>query len=367
MSADYADPSGLESMQDYSADEAYEDAAALREPSRRPWQPVDLTNVLNGTYTPPKPTVGRRSDGVGLFYPGREHAIVSESEGGKTWFALSATGDEMNAGNHVIYLDFEDDEGGIAGRLLTLGIDREVIAERFHYLRPSNALGTGIHLDDLHRTLGEYSPTLGIIDGVTEAMALHGLDPNRNDDAAAFSQMLAKRITGCGAAALSLDHVTKDREGRGRWAIGAQHKLSGLNGASYVINNRTPFGIGMTGKSTIKIAKDRPGQLRRNALASSGGMFWFGDLVLESHDETFAEVSIEAPVDSGDDFRPTHLMTKICDTLSEHGSLSGKKIETLVKGKATTIREALIFLQVDGFVSEHTPYELLRPYVSEVN
>ena len=30
--------------------------------------------------------------------------------------ALSAACDELAAGNHVIYLDFEDSEGGIAGR-----------------------------------------------------------------------------------------------------------------------------------------------------------------------------------------------------------------------------------------------------------
>lgn len=339
------------------------DLSTLPPPSRRPWQPVDLTGVLNGTYRPPMPTVGRRSDGVGLFYPGREHAIVSESEAGKTWFVLSAAADEMNTGNHVVYLDFEDDEGGIVGRLITLGIDRDTIRDRFHYLRPSDALNTGINLDDLHRTLDAYSPTLGVLDGVTEAMALHGLDPNKNDDAATFSTMLAKRITSYGAAAVSLDHVTKDREGRGRWAIGAQHKLSGLNGASYVVNNRTPFGIGVIGRSTIKIAKDRPGQLRRNALASSGGMFWYGDLVLESHDETFAEVSIEPPVDNGDNWRPTGIMTKIAAALTEHGALSQRRLLTAIKGNKSNAIDALNYMILDGFVSEQTPHELVRPYV----
>jgi hypothetical protein len=83
---------------------------------RRSWQRVDLTDVLEGRYTPPAPTVGARSDGVGLFYPGRLHTIASESEGGKTWFALYAARCELDAGNAVVYLDFEDDEGGIAPR-----------------------------------------------------------------------------------------------------------------------------------------------------------------------------------------------------------------------------------------------------------
>lgn len=48
------------------------------------WEPVDLADVLDGTWKPPEPTVGRRSDGVGLFYPGKKHTISSESEAGKT-------------------------------------------------------------------------------------------------------------------------------------------------------------------------------------------------------------------------------------------------------------------------------------------
>ena len=73
------------------------------------WRPVDLTSVLDGTWQPPKPTVGRRQDGLGLFYPGKTHTVVSETEGGKTWLALAACIAEMDAGCHVVYVDFEDD------------------------------------------------------------------------------------------------------------------------------------------------------------------------------------------------------------------------------------------------------------------
>ena len=246
----------------------------------RPWQPVDLGAVLDGTYQPPQPTVGRREDGTGMLYPGRAHTVVSETEGGKTWLALSWALDEMNAGHHVVYIDFEDDEGGVVGRLLLLGAHRDLIRAQFHYLRPEMAIGTGINRDDLDRVLSAYEPTLGVIDGITEAMTVHGLNPLDNADAATFGRLLPKRITEAGAACASLDHVTKAAEGRGRYALGAVHKLNALNGAAYLLENRTPFGVGLTGRSTIRIAKDRPGQLRRNALPSTGGSYWFGDLVL---------------------------------------------------------------------------------------
>ena len=123
----------------------------------RPWQPVDLTTVLDGAWEPPQAAVGRRSDGVGLFYPGKTHTVASESEAGKTWFALSACIDELTAGRHVLYLDFEDDEGTLVRRLLALQIPPDLILSNFHYLKPHEALGTGIHLDDLRRVLGEFT------------------------------------------------------------------------------------------------------------------------------------------------------------------------------------------------------------------
>ena len=342
------------------------DATEPLESFDRSWQPVDLTEVLSGNYRPQLPTEGKRVDGESILYPGKEHSIVSEPEGGKTWFALSIAQDEMNAGNHVAYLDFEDDAGGIVGRLLVLGCSREVIAERFHYVRPSAAIGTGIHLDDLRSLLVEFSPTVVFLDGITEAMSLHGLDPLKNDDVANFGKVLAKRITASGAAVASLDHVTKSTDNRGRWAIGAQHKLSGINGAVFILENRTPFGIGRTGKTSIKISKDRPAHLRKNSvLLSAGGMAWFGDLILASHSEDFAEVSIEAPIEKAEeDSRPVHLMERIANALAKHGPLSQNDLRDVLKVKRETAKQALVLLQIEGYVSQTTPLELLQPYIS---
>jgi len=331
---------------------------------RRSWKPVDLTDVLKGSWRPSEPTVGKRADGVGLFYPGKVHTVSSESEGGKTWLVLAAVLEELRAGNHVVYVDFEDDEGGIVGRLLTLQADRDAIMQRFHYVRPLDALGSGVHLDDLGELLRDVQPTLGVVDGVTEAMTLHGLDTNSNADAAKFGRMLPRRLADAGAASVSLDHVTKSTEGRGRYSLGAVHKLNALDGAAYVLESRDSFGVGLTGRSTIRIAKDRPGQLRRHAITSSGGLHLFGDLVMTSHNEVFAEIQIAAPVArDGSDLRPTHIMGAICAAIEKAGKpLSGQQIEALVKGKAVTIRQARSLLQVDGYVSETTPFELLKPW-----
>ncbi len=57
-----------------------------------------------------RPTVGKRTDGSGLFYRGKTHTVIGETEAGKDWLAQIVARVEMIAGNHVLYLDFEDDE-----------------------------------------------------------------------------------------------------------------------------------------------------------------------------------------------------------------------------------------------------------------
>lgn len=344
---------------------AYNEWGEHIEPPRS-WKPVDLTDVLDGSWTPPEATVGRRSDGIGLFYRGKAHTVAGESEGLKTWLALAAVQEEITKGEHAVFIDFEDDAGPVAGRLLGMDTPTDVIRERFHYVRPESPIGQDLSRFDLDALLADVRPSLVIIDGVTEGMTLHGLNPLDNKDCAAFGRMLPRRITAHGAGVASLDHLTKSSETRGRYAIGAVHKLNGLDGAAYVLENRKPAGIGLVGKSTIKIAKDRPGQLRKHALPSSGGLHWFGDLVLDSTVPGFADVSVEVPVGDGDsttEAAPTRMMVRVSEKLGEHPEgLAQRVVCDVVRGKAATIRSALSHLIDEGYVTQRSPHRLIKPY-----
>ena len=331
----------------------------------RTWQAVDLTEALDGTWRAPEATVGRRSDDVGLFYRGKAHTISGESESLKTWLALSAIQHEITNGRHAVFIDFEDDAGPVVGRLLGMDTPTDAIRERFHYVRPESPLTDPLMRADLEALLLDVHPSLAVIDGVTEGMTLHGLNPLDNKDAAAFGRMLPRTLTRAGAAAVSLDHVTKSSEGRGRYSLGAVHKLNGLDGAAYVLENRKPAGVGLVGRSTVMIAKDRPGQLRKHALPSSGGMHWFADLVLDSTLEGFADVSVCSPEAEKADTSaaPTFMMGRVAAKLTEHPEgLAQRVLCDITKGKTETIRAALSHLIAGGYVSDKTPHRLLKPY-----
>lgn len=71
---------------------------------------------------------------------------------------------------------------------------------------------------------------LAVIDGVTEAFAVFGVSSVDNDEVTTWGRQVPRKIAQrTGAAVVVVDHVTK---GRGRFAIGAQAKMSYLTGAS---------------------------------------------------------------------------------------------------------------------------------------
>ncbi|MFI5684649.1 AAA family ATPase [Streptomyces sp. NPDC051636] len=351
-------------------EEAEQDGARQSAPeqSRRSWRGQDLSPFVNGTFKPAVPSVGARVDGVGVLYPGRMSTVAAESEAGKTWFALILVLQELNRGNHVVYLDFEDEAAGVIGRLLPMGAAIDDLLERFHYIRPEEPLNV-VDLADLTEVL-QLGPTLAVVDGVTEGMSLHGLNINDNKDVAVFGRRVLRPLQDAGPAVLTLDHVVKSADNRGRYAIGGVHKLNGLNGVMYLMENVKPFGIGVKGISRIRIAKDRPGQLRREALPHKSGLFWFADLVVDATEAGLIEAVLYPPIQSDD--TPTEASAEeaqkakaeadikeraeaVIAVLSKAAEpLSKTSIEELVEGRASVTRRALTRLVHEGRVEVTT-------------
>jgi hypothetical protein len=308
-----------------------------------PWEPVDLTDALTGRDIPP-PTILARTDGTCLLYPGRVHWLFSEPEGCKTWTMLVAATQVLLNGDRVLWVDFEDDDRGIVARLRALGLADRIIGERFVYLRPDEALYdrhgralTGCLT--LERILAERIFALSVIDGVSEAMQTEGLDPMENPDVARWMRRLPRRIANTGAAVGCLDHVVKDREGRGRYAIGGQHKLAGVTGSAYRLDVVRPLaralgGEPTTGIVTLTVTKDRPGYVRGGAVGDR-----VATMELTAYPDGGISVALMPP-----DTAPAPdlaLCRRIADYLTQYDGASKNAIERDVEGKAERIREAL--------------------------
>jgi hypothetical protein len=207
----------------------------------------------------------------------------------------------MNRGNTVVYMDFEDSEEGVVGRLLLIGATPDQIAELFLYVRPG-VTPTPSQLQAFIATIADRKPTLVIVDGVTEAMTMLGGELKENSDIARFGRTLLRPLADTGAAVVPLDHVVKNNESRGRYSLGGVHKLNAVDGVQYMLEAVRPFGINAEGRSRLRIAKDRPAQIRRHALPGGRNpMHWFADLVIRSEGDTFAEAHLYPPVARTDD------------------------------------------------------------------
>lgn len=228
------------------------------------WWPVDLDDHLSGTHTPIEGDHFRREhDNVALLYAGRVHSFYGESESGKSWLAQIAAAQLIEAGQPVAYIDFEAEAADIVNRLILLGAQPHNIRKHLRYIRPDSAYQA---TDPAWQTLANTPTALIIIDGVGEALTMWGGATKDNDDVWRWMRLFPRALArATGAAVVTVDHVTKDKENRGRFAIGGQAKLSAIDGAAYLIEPFQALAPGAVGKLTMRVTKDRPGNVRKHA------------------------------------------------------------------------------------------------------
>ena len=232
----------------------------------------------------------------------------------------------------MAYVDFEDDENGIGSRLLDFNGD---------------------------------GPTLVVLDGVTEGYGLHGWKIDGNDDSPKWRRGYVKPATRTGAAVLSSDHVVKNKENRNGFAIGAQHKKAGLTGVLFGLENVTPFGRGLLGRSRLLIYKDRPAGLRQHGVRTDDGWTHFADLVVDGRNDGLTLdgpdpvlLEIRPPVqaaDGGQDdvaAKLREVIDRIKDVLTARGALTARDLRAAVRGRAKEIDEAVQYMITAGELHE---------------
>lgn len=336
------------------------------------WSKVDLTEYLDPNYVPVQPTMLQRSDGVFLLYPGKSHSIYGESESGKSWIAMYETVQLINAGHNVLYLDFEDTPQCVVERLLALGATHRAIKDHLDYRRPENAPGfsdTDEWNDILHT---EYA--MIVVDGVTQALSYFGKKSDDNGDVTSWmSGFVNKLADTTGAAVVLIDHVTKSHDGRGRFAIGAQAKLSTLTGAAYSVDVKDICGKGRKGRLTLRVTKDRPGTVRGYCgTADSNRTQIAASVVIDGTDPKHVKITLWEPnlTDAVDDTvpaRPVALMEKASRILEGSEPMSRNAIHTRMMGRKEFNMAAIETLVSEGYFEAtssraYAPLKSVRPY-----
>lgn len=345
------------------------------------WGRIDLTPYLDGSHVPQVPELLARTDGPCLLYRGRVHSFHGESESGKSWVALIAAADILTTSRgRVVMLDYESDADTVVGRLLALGVPAETIRARFDYRRPEGSPMSAHEAPEWEELLRQRAD-LVIIDGVTEALATVGVKTVDNDEVTVWLRSIAKRLArATGAAVVLVDHVGRDADTRGRFAIGAQAKMMALDGPAYILEILDPLGVGMVGRISMRIGKDRPGQVRPHC-----GKYRRSDrtqeaavVTLDSRTPGASLATVDPPrTDTSTDpdgagpgWRPTVLMVQVTEVLEKAGAaMSRKGIETAVPGRAQYVRQAIDALLTDGYLAAdgpslggHPSIRLVKPY-----
>jgi hypothetical protein len=155
------------------------------------WQPVDLGPEWRGEKIRPTADVFKRDDGLALLLPG-VNGIHADSGDGKSILANIIALTELRAGWPVIWVTYEDaNEELIIERLRQLGATWDEVA-RLHLFVADDALTGGA--EQLAALTLEVGTRLLVLDSVGEAMAVGGVNEDRDNEVGPWFRRTLRRI-----------------------------------------------------------------------------------------------------------------------------------------------------------------------------
>jgi Fe2+ transport system protein FeoA len=197
---------------------------------------------------------------AGLLYEGKRHVASGPQESAKTLIAYHLLLLALREGQQVAVVDLE--MGPVATRrmLSDLGATDDELGTLV-YTEPT---GPPSHADLERIAVAEVRYVL--IDAAAGAFDLTGLDDNSRKDAEAWARQWVQPLFSRGIATIVLDHVTKNVEGRGKYAIGSERKTGGAD-VHLGFEALKTLTRGGTGLVKITAHKDRGAYLQRPTAA----------------------------------------------------------------------------------------------------
>jgi len=313
------------------------------------WQWLNLLSTeYEGPSSPP--------DLSCLLYSRLRHVISAPPESAKTLAATILLLEAQRQGHLVAHVDLEMGARRTRTLLEDLGATPEEIKDLL-YVEPDTPPTAG----DIREIAGQCV-SIVLIDAAAGAYGISGLDDNARKDVEAFAQAWVEPLYKAGIGTILLDHVVKNPDGRGRWAIGSERKAGQADvhlGLELVGN---PLVRGGSALVKVRVHKDRPGWLGRPHHV---------ELHLRSDPQTHRitwdwRPPASAPTAS-DEWRPTIYMERVSRHLEQHGPTSRTAIYKAGLGKGEYLVKAVNCLLVDGNLTELDSRLIpARPYRSPV-
>jgi hypothetical protein len=308
------------------------------EPPVHSWCPLNLGTLSDAAAE--QPTIG-----IGITYPGRVHLRSGEPESTKTLSAYIDAVLEIRAGRGAIVVDFEMGARLARSLFVDLGLDDFTGLD---FIEPTEPMTDRAILSDVADLIQARKPSLVVIDSYSAALELHGCDPNKAADIQRFHRQVVEPFRAAGAAIVLIDHLTKNRETRGRFSIGSERKLAIVD-CHLTFEAVRSLRRGGEGLIRVKTQKDRVGALLR---PNAGELQLISDADTNAISWTLAEPDAAA---AADDWRPTELMERVSNFLDlQTAPLSRNAIVQGVKGKREFVLKAIDCLIADEYAGETT-------------
>jgi hypothetical protein len=177
-------------------------------------------------------------------------------------------------------------------------------------------------------------------------MNVMGLDLEKNKDATSFSQEVLRPLRLHNAGILTIDHVTKSKDNRGNYAIGAQAKRADIDGCAVAVDVEIAFGRGIDGALALKVTKDRPGFVR--AICQEGKNLGVANIKAQANGTI--KISIEGA--SVEMLTIETKMEQVSTFMAEHGVEMGKnEIVTRLRKDGHSIGNDNIKVILDSLVN----------------
>ncbi len=223
------------------------------------WAPAHVATYLDPNWEPEPPTVLVRTDGRALFYAANVNWLFGASGEGKTWVALIATAQALLAGEHVLWVHYEDPlPDKLIHRLRLLGVDPAVIEAQFHVIVTSEGMERS-GMPYLRAVTAHYGCTLAVIDSVGEALGADGIDPQKDDSRfVSWLHGTLRVFAADGLTVLPIDHLPMADPDR-LDPVHSFRKKAATTGSMFRCNSPSPPTQDRPGVILLTCAKDRSG------------------------------------------------------------------------------------------------------------